>query len=51
MYSSDADGYDNHRPGCNLLRNLEEMLNKYRVDIVMTGHEHCYERTFPVVNG
>lgn len=34
----------------NLVKNLEELINKYKVDIVQTGHEHCYERTWPLYN-
>lgn len=29
---------------------LEPLLAKYHVDLVLTGHEHCYERTLPVYN-
>jgi acid phosphatase type 7 len=28
----------------------EEVLYKNKVDIVLTGHEHTYERTYPVYN-
>jgi len=51
LYSSDAAQYDSHRPGCRLLTALEPLLVKYNVDIVMTGHMHCYERSYPVNNG
>lgn len=30
---------------------LEELLVKYRVDIVQTGHVHAYERTWPLYKG
>jgi len=29
---------------------LEPLLHKYSVDLVITGHEHTYERTLPVYN-
>eukprot|EP00762_Andalucia_godoyi_P002053 ANDGO_02468.mRNA.1 Purple acid phosphatase 18 len=51
MYNSDVSEYDSHRPGCGLLLALEEMFNTYHVDFVLTGHMHCYERTYPVNNG
>lgn len=47
MLCSDADQYDAHKPGCRLLVNLEPLLNKYKVDLVLNGHQHCYERTYP----
>jgi len=50
-YSSDADEYDSHKPGCALLHYLEPLFIKYQVDMVLTGHMHCYERTYPVNNG
>ena len=30
---------------------LEPYIKKYAVDLFITGHEHQYERTFPVFNG
>ncbi len=30
---------------------LEALFYKYGVDIVITGHVHAYERSFPVYNG
>jgi len=50
-YSSDADEYGSHSPGGALLRYLEPLLIKYKVDLILTGHMHCYERTYPVNNG
>ena len=32
-------------------RNLEQLLYNNAVDLVITGHVHAYERTFPVYNG
>jgi hypothetical protein len=34
-----------------LRADLEALLLKYNVDLVVTGHAHCYERTYPVANG
>ena len=36
-----------HNP-TSLAVGLEDLINKYKVDIVQTGHEHSYERTWPV---
>ena len=33
-----------------LRRPLEPLLLKYGVDLVLTGHEHAYERTLPVAD-
>ncbi len=35
----------------NLAAQLEELVYKYKVDIVQTGHLHCYERTWPTYKG
>lgn len=40
LYSSDTDEWSAHQPGCPLLVALEPLLNKYAVDMVLTGHEH-----------
>ena len=45
FYSSDLDGYQALRP---MAVHLEDLLNEYDVDLVQTGHEHTYERTWPV---
>jgi hypothetical protein len=29
---------------------LEPALLQYGVDLVFSGHEHCYERTYPVAD-
>jgi len=29
---------------------IEPLLRKYKVDLAMWGHMHCYERTYPVYN-
>lgn len=51
IYCSDANEYNNHRPGCKIQQAFEPLLLQYKVDLVTVGHEHCYERTHPVVNG
>lgn len=30
---------------------LEQLVNKYKIDVVQTGHLHDYERTYPTFNG
>jgi len=32
-------------------KQIEHLLHKYRVDLTITGHDHGYERTFPVFDG
>lgn len=51
MYCSDQDEWTAHSPGCPLQVNLEPLLAQFKVDVVITGHMHVYERTHPVVNG
>jgi len=50
-YCSDQDEYSSHSPGCPLLKSLEQLYLDNKVDIVMTGHMHMYERMYPVFNG
>ena len=35
----------------NLALHLEDIVNKYKVDIVQTGHVHDYERSWPTFKG
>ena len=51
LYSSDVSEYATHAPGSPFLTDLEPVLQKFRVQLVLTGHMHMYERSFPVVNG
>jgi len=43
MYSSGP-----HGSNINLRNSLQPILEKYNVDIVFQGHDHIYERTYPI---
>lgn len=51
MYCSDAAGYNSSRPGGALQAELESLLLHHTVDVVVSGHEHGYERIHPNVAG
>ena len=51
MYCSDASEFSEHSPGGALQRALEPLLLSHAVDLVVTGHEHAYERVHPNVAG
>ena len=51
MYCSDAAEYAASSPGGRLQRNLEALLLKSKVDLVVSGHLHAYERVHPNVAG
>lgn len=51
MYCSDTFASSSSRPGAGEQRNLEPLLLKYNVDLMIAGHHHVYERTPPVHNG
>jgi hypothetical protein len=51
MYSSDESEYDAHRPGARLQLHFEPLLLRWRVDLVVSGHLHAYERIHPNVAG
>jgi hypothetical protein len=50
VYSkNDTDRYAGVQPVAKLLREqLEDLLKKYKVDLALWGHEHTYQRTYPV---
>jgi predicted phosphodiesterase len=48
FYSSDKTEYAEIT---HLTAALEELVNKYKVDIVQTGHLHSYERSWPTYKG
>ncbi len=45
FYSSDSRQFTNHSK---LAIALENLIHEYAIDIVQTGHQHCYERTWPI---
>ena len=47
LYSSDVSEESTHVPGSPFLRSLEPLMQKFRVDLVLTGHMHmsAYERS------
>ncbi len=47
MYSS----VDGHGSNTKIRKTLEPLLQLYNIDIVFSGHDHGYERTFPVYDG
>lgn len=51
IYSADNDGWSAHRPGCPLAVAFEPLLLAHSVDLVIQGHEHCWERSAAVNNG
>jgi len=51
MYNSDTDEWGSHRPGAHLVSIMEPLMRKYKVDLYLSGHEHMYERIYPVYNG
>ena len=51
MYCSDKSEYDAHVAGAPFQTALEPLLIAAKVDVMMTGHEHGYERTHPARNG
>jgi hypothetical protein len=45
MYSSGS-----HGPERSVYRAWGDLFDKYHVDMVFNGHDHCYERTLPMAN-
>lgn len=41
----------NHGDSLNIRKAWSPLFEKYRVDIVFTGHDHLYERTYPIRDG
>lgn len=48
FYCSDQMEYSPITP---LAQHLEDLINEYNVDLVLNGHLHSYERTWPVYKG
>jgi len=51
MYNTDVSEWDQHRPGAWLVKVMEPLMKKYKVDLYLSGHMHMYERIYPVYNG
>ncbi len=48
--SSDESESGSHVPGAPMITALLPLFVQYGVDMVFTGHMHCYERTYPFAN-
>ena len=48
FYSSNLNQFNNQT---NLCKHLEDLMYKYRVDVVQVGHLHNYERIWPTYKG
>lgn len=48
---SHAIGISGHEPDRNIRRNLGPLFERYGVDLVTAGHDHHYERTWPLLDG
>jgi hypothetical protein len=44
----DSDGYITAEPAASLKAEVEDLFYKYKVDTYWSGHEHSYERQYPV---
>lgn len=51
MYSSDSFELSQHVVGAPIQANLEPVLLKFGVDLMVVGHSHTYERILPLVAG
>lgn len=51
MYNSDNDELNAHIPGAPFQQEIDPVFHKYGVDLYLNGHQHMYERVFPVWNG
>jgi hypothetical protein len=51
MYCSDKSEYSAHVAGAPFQSAIEPLLLEANVDVMMTGHEHGYERIHPTRNG
>ncbi|GLE02468.1 hypothetical protein PINS_up011306 [Pythium insidiosum] len=51
MYSTKIDLDDDRRVGMHLREEMEQLLMKHRVNLVLSGHQHSYERSCAVYQG
>jgi hypothetical protein len=51
VFCSTKSEEGDHTPGGRFPRSLEPLLKQYHVDVVLTGHEHLYERSQAIFNG
>ena len=51
VYSSTKSEAGSHLPGSGFALVLEPYIKQYGVDLFLTGHQHQYERSYPVFNG
>ena len=51
MYTTQMDEEADFRVSLGMRQHLEPLLVKHRVNMMLVGHQHSYERSCPVVNG
>ncbi|CAK4086817.1 unnamed protein product [Aphanomyces euteiches] len=51
MYTTQLDEVEDYRVSVHFRAALEPLLHQFRVNLVLVGHQHSYERSCPVYNG
>jgi 3',5'-cyclic AMP phosphodiesterase CpdA len=49
LYSS--AGHSTEAPIIELRESLSPVIDKHQIDVVLSGHDHCYTRTYQMLNG
>ena len=50
MYTTQLDETDDYKVSLGFRENVEPLLKKYKVNLMLVGHQHSYERSCPVYN-
>ena len=51
MYTTQLDETDDYKVSLGFRENVEPLLKEYKVNLMLVGHQHSYERSCPVYNG
>ena len=51
MYTTQLKEEADYKVSLAFRKNVEPLLNKYKVNLMLVGHQHSYERSCPVSNG
>lgn len=50
MYTTQLQEEDDYRVSQHMQQEMDDLINKYRVNLMLVGHQHSYERSCPVYN-